>query len=110
MEEDTSIIPPIVSLLKQLKDMGYIITYKKNMEEKKKARNILNNVEFIHGVPVSAPESVIKEIEGLIDLAVSKEREGIKNILWQVREDWRNDGQIQVLDTADYLINLINTK
>ena len=44
------------------------------------------------------------------EYAVSKERENIKNMLWQVREDWRNDGQIQVLDTADYLINLINTK
>jgi len=49
-------------------------------------------------------------VNKIVDLAVSKEREDIKNILWQVREDWRNDGQIQVLDTADYLINLINTK
>lgn len=57
-----------------------------------------------------ASNDIEKFIDSIVDLAVSKEREDIKNILWQVREDWRNDGQIQVLDTADYLINLINTK
>lgn len=57
-----------------------------------------------------ASNDIEKFIDSIVELAVSKEREDIKNILWQVREDWRNDGQIQVLDTADYLINLINTK
>ena len=37
------------------------------------------------------------------------QKSDILNTIYQVREDWRNDGQIQVLPTIDYILRLIQS-
>jgi len=49
-------------------------------------------------------------LQSEIDRAVAERDKEIADMMWQVREDWRNDGQIQSLPTADYLISLIKDK
>lgn len=47
---------------------------------KQKAREILDNVQFLHGVPVSAPEEVKQSICELVDQAVQEERARCRKI------------------------------
>jgi hypothetical protein len=52
-----------------------------NNELKQKAIKILSNVEFLHRVPVSAPEDVKEKIIDLIDEAVKEERGRIIDVI-----------------------------
>ena len=53
---------------------------------------------------------MLSDMEDFIKSELERRDREIVDMLWQVREDWRNDGQIQALCTTDYLINLIKNK
>jgi len=86
-----------------------------NMNIKQKARemfderfikeSVMTNVKLIER---QNPNEILNFIDQIIDLTILERDKEIVEMMWQVREDWRNDGQIQALPTADYLINLIN--
>lgn len=72
-------------------------------------KNELMNIQDPNGIYFmnTLGQHEVESIERFIDKILKLQRENMVNSLWQVREDWRNDGQIQVLSTADYLISLI---
>lgn len=77
---------------------------------KQKAREMFDlcgGIATINETPEEYRERVHKVLDSIIDLAIAERDKEIVEMMWQVREDWRNDGQIQALPTADYLINLI---
>ena len=86
---------------------------------KQQLREILNNVEFLHRVPVKAPEETIVKIEKLFYLAVEQEKE---RVLKQVEKGvhdviWNEDGGLKSHDVSyivssvmHYLMDIINNK